>query len=344
MLLYHHLLRPGNKYNRGIINEMIIFGIDFRRYISIFFRMTTCIYTFLSGLGMYYSLSKIKSIKYMYKKCLKYFIRLMIIFWVILIFAYPRGLQTGLYDLKYNTIISCIFADYFKKGGWWYIKMHFVLLIYAPLFIRLFQEANYKYKIYPILVFYFFCFLYRIIRINFHFNGNINILFHYFIYFSGIEIILSFLLGIISAKYNLMSIYNNDKIETYYYSLFSIFSSIFIRWNLITNEASTKIDFFIVPLFILPIASIISKKKFVTKFFSLFGKHSTNFWFLHGYFFEYYLDILILPKYSNLCYIWHVFLTLISSYVVNIVLVPIINYINFKQFNYKGYFHFIKNN
>ena len=141
-----------------------------------------------------------------------------------------------------------------------------------------------------------------------------------------------------------MSIYNNDKIETYYYSLFSIFSSIFIRWNLITNEASTKIDFFIVPLFILPIASIISKKKFVTKFFSLFGKHSTNFWFLHGYFFEYYLDILILPKYSNLCYIWHVFLTLISSYVVNIVLVPIINYINFKQFNYKGYFHFIKNN
>ena len=53
MLLYHHLLRPGNKYNKHFKNELILFGIDFRKYISVFFKLTTCSYTFLSGLGLY---------------------------------------------------------------------------------------------------------------------------------------------------------------------------------------------------------------------------------------------------------------------------------------------------
>ena len=39
MLLYHHLLRPGNRFNSSIKNEMIIFGIDLRRYISVFFKI-----------------------------------------------------------------------------------------------------------------------------------------------------------------------------------------------------------------------------------------------------------------------------------------------------------------
>ena len=345
MLLYHHLLRPGNKFNSSMKNEMIMFGIDIRRYISVFFKITTCSYTFLSGIGLYYSLLKIKSIKDMYKKCLKNFFRLMVIFWIILIFVFPKGLQTGLFNLNYSTIVYCIFADYYRKGNWWYVRMHFALLIYSPLFIRLFQVTDYKNKIVPFMIFYFFYFIIKIIQLSFEFKGMINIFFHYFNYFSNIEIILSFLSGIISAKYNLMEIFNNNKIESIYYSLFSIFSSIFIRCNLINIEGSTKIDFFIVPLFIMPMASLVSKNKTLSNILSLFGKHSTNFWFIHGYFYDnYYLDILTLPKYSNLCYIWLVIMSLIASYIINIILVPILNYINLKKFNYKGYFHFINKN
>ena len=345
MLLYHHLLRPGNKFNSSIKNEMILFGIDLRRYISVFFKITTCSYTFLSGLGLYYSLIKYKSIMDMYKKCLKNFFRLMTIFWIILIIVFPKGLQTGLFKLNFSTIVYCIFADYYRKGNWWYVRMHFALLIYSPLFIRLFQDIDYKRKIVPFMLFYFFYFIIKIIQLSFEVKGIVSILFDYFSYFSNIEIILSFLSGIISAKYNLMEIYNNNKIESTYYSLFSIFSSIFIRCNLINNEGSTKIDFFIVPLFIMPMASLISKNKTLSNILSLFGKHSTNFWFLHGYFYDnYYLSILTIPKYSNLCYIWLVIMTLIASYITNIILVPVLNYINLKNFNYKGYFHFIYNN
>ena len=146
-----------------------------------------------------------------------------------------------------------------------------------------------------------------------------------------------------SAKYNIMLVYDNPNYECFYYCLFSIFSSVYIRWNLISQEGDTKIDFFIVPLFLLPITSLISKKKIIANIISLFGKHSANFWFIHGYFYDnYYLDILSLPKYSTLCYIWLIILTLISSYIINIVQIPIINFINSKGFNYKGYFHFIK--
>ena len=337
MLLYHHLLRPGNKFNKGFKNELVIIGIDFRKYISIFFKITTCSYTFLSGVGLYYSLIKLKTIKEMYKKCIKNFFRLMAIFWIILIFVFPKGLKTGLFKLDYSTIIHCICADYYRKGNWWYIRMHFALLIYSPLFVRLFQDINYKNKFIPIMIFYFIYLIIKLIKTWVKFGGMITILFDYFRYFSQIDIILSFLSGIFAAKYDLMSIFDNDNYECYYYCIFSIYSSILIRINLISREGDSKIDFFIVPLFLLPITSLISKNYALTKFISLFGKHSTNFWFLHGYFYDnYYLDILSLPKYSTLCYIWLIILTLISSYLVNIVLIPVINFINSKGFNYKG--------
>ena len=249
MLLYHHLLRPGNIFNKGFKNELIFFGFDFRQYSSVFFKITTCSYTFLSGLGLYYSLIKLNSLKDMYKKCLKNFFILMIIFWIILIFSFPKGLKTGLFNLKYSTIISCIFAIYPRKGNWWYIRMHFALLVYAPLFIRLFKELNYKSKIYPVMIFYLFYFIIKTIREYLSLPGIINIFFHYFDYFSHIDIILSFLTGIIIAKYDIMSSFNTSKYENFYYSLFSIFSSIYIRSTLIKNEGETKIDFFIVPLF-----------------------------------------------------------------------------------------------
>ena len=154
MLLYHHLLRPGNKFTNLLKNELIFFGIDIRKYTSIFFKITTCTYTFLSGVGIFYSLNKYKNIKDMYKKCIRNFFRLMVIFWVILFCAYPKGIKTGLFNLKYYTLIHCIFADYYKKGNWWYVRMHFALLIYSPLFVRLLQDINYKKKLYPILYFY----------------------------------------------------------------------------------------------------------------------------------------------------------------------------------------------
>ena len=343
MLLYHHLLRPGNKFTNLIKNDLIFIGIDLRKYTSVFFKINTCSYTFLSGIGILYSLNKYKNIKDMYKKCIKYFFRLMIIFWIILFFAYPKGIKTGLFNLNYSTLIHCIFADYYKKGNWWYIRMHFALLIYSPLFVRLFQDINYKSKIFPILYFYFFYLITKIIHNSFEFKGIKKIFFHYFDYFSSIEIILSFFSGILSAKYNLILCFNNDKSESFYYSLFSIFSAIFIRCNLIKDEGSMKIDFFIVPLFILPITSLIYKYKALANLLILFGKHSTNFWFIHGYFYDnYYIKLLSFPKYSILCYFWLVLLTLICSYIINIILLPIINYINFRRFNYKGYFHFIK--
>lgn len=63
MLLYHHLLRPGNKFTNLIKNDLIFIGIDLRKYTSVFFKINTCSYTFLSGIGIFYSLNKYKNIK-----------------------------------------------------------------------------------------------------------------------------------------------------------------------------------------------------------------------------------------------------------------------------------------
>ena len=63
MLLYRHLLRPGNKFTNLIKNELIFIGIDLRKYTSVFFKITTCSYTFLSGIGFFIHLISLKTSK-----------------------------------------------------------------------------------------------------------------------------------------------------------------------------------------------------------------------------------------------------------------------------------------
>ena len=55
-----------------------------------------------------------------------------------------------------------------------------LMLIYSPLFIRLFHDINYKSKICPIMIFYLFYFIIRHIQRSYKMKGLINIVFHYF--------------------------------------------------------------------------------------------------------------------------------------------------------------------
>ena len=172
----------------------------------------------------------------MYKKVLNHLIRLMLNFYCILLLAYPIGVKTKiLFDLKLTTFINSITATH-NHGHWWYLRMYFILSIYAPLIILLFQDINYKKKIFPWLIFYIF-FLFSKFYLNNHKGFYLSIFKKYFIYFTNFDVIMIFCVGILCAKLNTIKVFMIGKIkEQMSISLFSIFTSIFSRVLLFKND------------------------------------------------------------------------------------------------------------
>ena len=81
LMVYYHLYFYKKQNKKHCIHE---FGLDFTKSFTIYSKICTGIYVFLTGLGFYYSLVKINSLKEMYKKIFYNFLKLILNFYVIL--------------------------------------------------------------------------------------------------------------------------------------------------------------------------------------------------------------------------------------------------------------------
>lgn len=76
--------------------------------------------------------------------------------------------------------------------------------------------------------------------------------------------------------------------------------------------------------------NLLSKGRKIERIFQYFGKHSTNLWLIHMFFymifFEKYIFVL---KYTVLIYLWLILICLIFSYIINFV-EKIVNNISIK--------------
>lgn len=326
-LLYRHLFYSASAYYKWP-NNLIFNRTNFRSQFAVYCRICTGIYAFISGIGLFYSLVKIKNLYLMYRKVLNHLIRLMLNFYCILLLVYPIGVKTKiLFDLKLSTLINSITVTH-NHGHWWYLRMYFVLSIYAPLIILLFQHINYKKKIFPWLIFYLLYIISKI-YLDKHNGFYLTIIKKYFIYFTKFDVIIIFFVGILCAKLEIINLFMKGNIkEQVSFSLFTIFTSIFIRVLLVENSGEMRYDFFCVPLFILPISNLIKKNKILEYLFCFIGRHSTNIWLIHGYFqIFFFTKILYIFKFGILLFIWNLILCIFSSYIVLIFYIPLDNII-----------------
>ncbi len=170
---------------------------------------------------------------------------------------------------------------------------------------------------------------------------------HYFWYFEDFDCIVIFISGLFCAKYNLISYFlREEKKDRVGLSIFFVFAAIIIRVLNSNTPASMNVDFVVVPMFIIPLTVLLYNTK-LSSFFMWFGKHSTNIWLTHTFWCYYFgQKIVLLPKYSILIYIWLLILSLASSYIINLIYVPISNLMFSKEHRlcYKNYLFFSKRN
>lgn len=341
-MVYHHLFVIPERLNNNYISVINLLGYNFQSILANFAKICVCIFVFCSGIGLYYSLIELNSLRDMYKKVLVHGLKLMMNYWIILLFVIPIGCGLNFFSINYLEGIFQLFtASYGSVAEWWFIKQYIALLILAPIVVRLFHNTKPIIKIIPIIIIVITFVLHRICtQYTFLNQGIFYYLFDLIQYIWNIDCVLAFFVGVLCARNNLIHHYQKYKgCDRWIVCLFSVVIAIIIRVFFSNTPTSMNFDFIVVPLFVLPLVTVLYNTK-IGKILSFFGTHSTNIWLTHTFWCYYFGQaIILLPRYSILIYIWLLFLSLLSSYIINLLYVPLLNLFFSKEhrWSYKGY-------
>ncbi len=342
LMVYHHLFVFPDRLGYNYTSVINLCGFNLQSILANFAKICVGIFLFCSGIGLYYSLKNLSSLKEMYKKVLVHALKFMTNFWIILIFVIVIGLNLNYFELNGSTVFQMITASRSIIAEWWFVRLYLLLLLTAPPIIRLYQDVDAVKKIIPLMI------VFAILIINYftlNFFGCQDGIFAKVIgIFSDLydfDSIMIFIVGTMCARFNVIESF--QKVighKRWVLCGFSVFVAAFIRVMFSNTPLSMRVDFVAVPLFVLPIVTVFYNTKLGTVL-QFFAKHSTNIWLTHTFWCYYFgQEIVLLPKYSVLIYLWLLVLSLISSYVINLIYVPICNLLFNKmhKFSFNGYF------
>lgn len=348
LMVYHHLFVLPERLGSQYFSVINFFGYDLQSLFANFGKICVCIFVFLSGIGIYHSLSKETCILAMYKKVGKHALKFLINYWVILLFVYPYGIYIGFFEPTVKCFLNAIIGVSNSVMEWWFIPQYMVLLFIAPTIIWLFKKTNkLVYRMLPLGLMYFFVLPIRIFIHFFGFPSYIfnDVYFSYIKYFTLLSTLSVFVIGIITAKYNLYALYLKIPGKNLKAVLF-IAAGTIIRIIFSNSPTSMTVDFIVVPLFVFGTTSLLINTK-TSNILFYFAKHSTNIWLTHTFWCYYFFNhIVLLPYYSVFIYLWLLILSLLTSYLINLIYIPIHNLIFTKEHKlcYKNYFYIIGKN
>ncbi len=320
LMFIHHLFKfPGRLKGVSYVSMSgnIFFGYNIEYLIGDFGKICVGIFLFLSGIGFYCSEKYewrdfIKRIKYFYLN----FLFIFLIFIPIGFFSIKGQVikgkvmySGGIEELFLN--LSLIKTTY--CGEWWYAGLYIEILLLSPLIFKLLKKSI-KLSILFHLLLYMSYFLLQITTKYLH----IEFLKNSFLYGNILRVLIYqiiFYMGILTAKFDLYSIFTKIKISP----LLGILLVFISRGISKILGISYYIECVFVFFFIYFCLEFLKKKKKIEAFETI-GKNSLNMWLIHSFFCYYYFQRLVFtPKYSIFILMWLIILTLIvSSWLSNI--------------------------
>lgn len=284
-------------------------GYPIEQYIGSLSGICVGIFIFLSGYGLYISYNK--NIKY--KEIFKRISKLYINYWIIILIFFSIGLYMEVYKFEVKEFILNLLAlttSYNHPA--WFLRLYVMLILIYPMLIKIVDRYNKN----IVIIVSFITNIIGMIITKFYYISGLNS-----IVIDLISILLGgqflFLLGIIVAKYAIFDKVKerigNNKVK--YYSLFLIITMLII--TVIDISVIGEIaKLILIPIFIFTLANIISEDIFISRL----GKHSTNIWLVHAFFYDYLFgDIVYSPKYSILVFLYLLVLCLFTSYMINLI-------------------------
>lgn len=254
---------------------------------GIFAKCCVAIFCCITGYGMYKSLHKTNSFLERCKISLKHLLKFYSGYWVILLVFIPLGLVLGKcgFSLK-AVLLSIVGISKAYNTEWWFIKDYVLFLVCVPVilcFMDLIDRMLAKRKIKPDAV-YFAILLFVYIS---------NELLADSILYRVSRWVPCFLSGVCMARCNWVEAFNKLKYKEVLSVLF-IIAFYFLRPMINPEPVDNRLDFILVPIFIMSCMVVVHKLSVLQKPLAYFGKHSANIWLIHTFFIYYYFKELFM--------------------------------------------------
>lgn len=328
MILHHLFAFPNRIENVEYISVFFINNKPFEYYLGGFSKICVSMFLFVSGYGIYITDCK-KRITY--KSILKRILNFYINYWLIFILFVPMGIIID----KINPTMSELLINFSGISSsinreWWFVKIYIILILMYPIINVLI--IKYKISIVFIGTIVAFRISYLCSKLSLIIQSSVISIF-----LSMVALILYeqiyFIIGILVARYKIFDRISENlksfKINIKEISLLLlIFLGIIYILTRDINIINDYIYVFIMPIFIYVIINIIKCNSIL----NYIGSNSNNIWLTHSFFCYYYFQqIIFIPKYSILIFLWLIILSLMSSMAINFLLNII---------KYKSWFNF----
>ena len=300
LMLYHHLFAFPNRIliNRTIkYIPLINFGIFNSAYIlGMFGKICVSIFIFLSGYGLYESF---KTKKCYYNTILNKIKNLYIKYWKIFFVVIPISiiLKTDGIVINVKELFNNLTAFKISYcGEWGFISFYVILLLLFPILKKIIDKYNFKLITYFTLITLLNVVVF-VIRSDWIINFYSSIIKDNY---QAFEYLPTFLMGIISSKFNILNYIKNIKDRLYIYNILCIFLMLFIIYMRILF--GIVIDFVLTFVFILIITYLLNNENsLINKTLIKLGNESMNIWLIHSFFcYKWCQEFIYYPRFSIL--------------------------------------------
>jgi hypothetical protein len=329
MLLLHLF---GRKEVNGIYETFpIINGVPLVYYIGLFGDACVPMFCFASGYGLFVSISKAKGsiIKTNFVRILK----LLINYWIVLIIFVAIGGIAGLSEMLPGSptkfLLNFFVLSNSYNGAWWFVQTYIILVLLASPLFKVIKKYN------SIILFLISGFIYLITYIqrikhviDFSDSLAIDMLVNAIVLVGTSQ--LPFIVGAIFAKEKIYSKLHNklNKLEQKNSLCIGGILLLVIVHSLYESMIIAPITGIVFICFF----NLLDKNLHFQNVLDFIGSHSTNLWLTHMFFYiTIFPKLTFAPKYPILIFCWLIILCLISSYFINLVYKPIIQYIDKKN-------------
>lgn len=303
-------------------------GVPLVYYIGLFADQCVAIYCFCSGYALELISEKYNNAKDYYKNRAKSVFSLLLNFWIVLVLFSILGLifdKTGTIpgSLK-DFLLHFFLLSKSYNGAWWFV-LTYILLVLASRLISIIID-----KLHPIIiniilmVLYFAAYYQRITGIigfdNLVLNWMMNQVMLFFI------CLMPFTWGMYFYKYKLFTkirtLIKNKKIPNAVVALVScvIILAMIVAHGIVPNEMVQVFT----GLVTIVLINIVKKGKVLESILLFLGKHSTNIWLTHMFFYSVlFTDLVFVAKYPIAIFAFMMALTIGSSYIINLINKPL---------------------
>ncbi len=326
MLLLHLFAR---KEINGLYDTYIwINDVPLLYYFALFGDACVPIFCFASGYGLYVNFQKTGNINI--KENFIRVIKLLINFWIILVLFVTIGFFLGKEEIYPGTVTDFLLNFFLLSnsynGAWWFMQTYVLLVIISPIIFM----AIKKYNTFMVLgvtgVIYLLSYIQRIKGVLDLGENTPLIISVNAIVLLGTSL-LPFIIGAIFVKDRFYSVFV-QKVKSYKHKNI-IFSLGILLLIIIHSLYESMIIAPITSISFICLFNLMNKNNVFKKILSFCGKHSTNIWLSHMFFYStIFKEMTFAPRSAILIYIWLLILCIISSCLINLIYYPILSLIN----------------